>query len=107
MSTTIRPSTLAIAALGTAVTATLAYAIYFDHKRRTDVDFRKDLRRDAKRQARAAKLEAQEAGNKERNELRQMVDEANEEGYPEKAEDKEQFFMQRLSEGEGLGANGT
>lgn len=106
MAATIRPSTLAIAGLGTAVTATVAYAIYFDHKRRTDVGFRKDLKRESKRQARAAKHEAQEAGDRERKELRQLVDDANDDGYPEQAEDKEQYFMTRLSEGEGLSSSG-
>lgn len=103
---TIRPTTIIAATLGTAVAGSLAYAVYFDHKRRHDVEFRKELKRESKRQAKAAKHEVQEAGNKERNELRQLVEEANEDGYPEKAEDKEQYFMTRLSEGESLSANG-
>ena len=102
MSSSLRPSTVVAATVGTAVTGFLAYALYFDYRRRNDPEFRKQLKRQSKRTAKAAKAEAEESNNRDRKELRAMVDEANEEGYPEKAEDKEAYFMDRLQEGESL-----
>lgn len=107
MSSTLRPSTVVAATVGTAVTGFLAYAVYFDYKRRNDPEFRKQLKRQSRRTAKAAKVEAEEAGNRERKELRAMVDAANEEGYPEKSDDKEAYFMDKLQEGEGLCSNGA
>ena len=52
-----------------------AYAVYFDHKRRTDPQFRKALKRESKRQAKAAK-EAREANGADGEEQDRMdVDE--------------------------------
>ena len=98
----IRPSTLVYASIGTAVTGLLAYAIYFDHKRRSDPDFRKALKRESRKQAKAAREEEEEEGKRRRAEIRELVDEANEEGYPKDAQDKEAQFMQILGEGEAL-----
>ena len=106
MASSLRPSTVVAATVGTAVTGFLAYALYFDYKRRNDVEFRKNLNKQKKKTAKAAKAEAEGNANKERREIRAMVDEANEEGYPEKAEDKEAYFMEKLTEGETLCANG-
>ena len=39
-----------------------AYAVYFDHKRRTDPEFRKALKRESRKEARAAKEEAEAHG---------------------------------------------
>ena len=39
-----------------------AYAFYFDHKRRTDPEFRKALKRESKKEARAAKEEEEAHG---------------------------------------------
>ena len=101
-SASLRPSAAVAAIAGTAVTGFLAYAVYFDYKRRNDPEFRKTLNRQKRQTAKKAKAEAEGAANRERKELRAMVDGANEEGYPEKAEDKEAYFMEKLTEGEGL-----
>ncbi|KAI9717211.1 MAG: hypothetical protein M1828_007404 [Chrysothrix sp. TS-e1954] len=97
-----KPSTLVYASLGTAISGMVAYAVYFDHKRRSDPDFRKALKRESRKQARAAKEEEEEEGKRRRAEIRELVDEANEEGYPKEAQDKEAQFMQTLTEGEQL-----
>ena len=106
MSSSLRPTTVVAATVGTAVTGFLAYAFYFDYRRRHDPGFRKALKRQSRKTAKAAKAEAEEVDNRERKELRAMVDQANEEGYPDKAEDKEAYFMDKLQEGEQLCVNG-
>jgi hypothetical protein len=97
-----RTSTIVIASIGTIVTGALAYAIYFDYRRRHDVDFRRNLKRESKKQAKVAKVEAESSKKQERQELRDLVDEANEEGFPTDADEKEAFFMQEVGQGEQL-----
>lgn len=102
----LRTSTFVAAALGTATVGALSYAVYFDYKRRNDVEFRKALKRESKRTAKAAKVEAEESTTRDRAELRALVDEANAEGFPESNEEKEQYLWSRLAEGESLSASG-
>jgi len=102
MSSSISTSTIVFAAVGTVATGVVAYAVYFDYKRRHDVEFRKSLKREAKKQAKAAKVEEEQEGKKKRQEVRELVDESNEDGYPAGAEDSEAYFMTQVSEGEQL-----
>ncbi|KAE8036864.1 hypothetical protein FH972_009497 [Carpinus fangiana] len=95
-------ATIVTATVGVITTSALAYAIYFDHKRRNDPDFRKSLKREGRRQAKAAKIEQEQQGKEERQRLRDLVDEAFEEGVPDTAEEKEQVFMLEVGEGEKL-----
>ncbi|KAL9599480.1 MAG: hypothetical protein Q9219_003819 [cf. Caloplaca sp. 3 TL-2023] len=94
MSSSIRPTTIAL--------ATIAYAVYFDQKRRTDPEFRKALKRESKRIAKIAKEEAEAQGAQQKQALRQAVSEAQEEGFPTGVEEKEAFFMNSVGEGEAL-----
>jgi len=84
-----------------------AYAVYFDHKRRTDPGFRKALRKESRKEARVAKehAEAQAAGHKDS--IKDAVRKAKEEGFPTDVQDKETFFMQEVGEGEGICSDGT
>ena len=84
----------------------IAYAIYFDHKRRTDPSFRKQLKKESKRQARAAKEEAEAHTIRQRQAIRTAVEEAKEEGFPVDVEEKEAYFMQEVARGEGLSGEG-
>lgn len=86
---------------------TSAYAVYFDHKRRTDPNFRKQLKKESKRQARAAKEEAEAHTNRQRQAIRSAVEEAKEEGFPVDVEEKEAYFMQEVARGEGLSGEGV
>lgn len=88
------------------LTMITAYAIYFDHKRRTDPNFRKQLKRESKRQARAAKEEAEAHTVRQRQVIRNAVEEAKEEGFPVDVEEKEAYFMQEVARGEGLSGEG-
>lgn len=84
-----------------------AYAVYFDHKRRTDPNFRKQLKKESKRQARAAKEEAEAHTVKQREAIRAAVLEAKEDGFPLDVEEKEAYFMQEVGMGESLSADGV
>jgi len=100
--TTIKTSTLLIASLGTLASGLLAYAVYFDYRRRHDVAFRRALKRESRKQAKEARSEAETSKKQERQEIRSMVDEANEEGFPTDADEKEGYFMQEVGQGEVL-----
>lgn len=84
----------------------LAYAVYFDYKRRNDPDFRKALKRESRRQARIAKEEAEIQGKQQREEIKSAVQEAIDEGFPTDIEEKEAFFMQQIAQGEALAGDG-
>ena len=83
-----------------------AYAVWFDHRRRTDPNFRKSLKREAKRQAKAAKEEAEAHTTQQRQAIRIAVEEAKEEGFPTDVEEKEAYFMNEVAHGEQLSQEG-
>lgn len=83
-----------------------AYAIYFDHKRQTDPEFRKALKRESRKEARAAKEEAEAYGQKQREAIKLAVRRAREEGFPSAVEDKESYFMNEVGKGEILCQDG-
>ncbi|KAL8841422.1 MAG: hypothetical protein Q9205_000710 [Flavoplaca limonia] len=105
MSLSVRPTTVALATLGAVTTGLLAYAAYFDHKRRTDPEFRKNLKRESRRIARVAKEEAEAQGANQKRRIRQTVTEAQEEGFPTNVEEKEAYFMNEVGRGEVLCQN--
>ena len=81
--------------------------MYFDHRRRTDPNFRKQLKKESKRQARAVKEEEQVHRTKQKQAVKAAIEAAEEEGYPKDVEEKEAFFMNELATGEKLAADGT
>ncbi|KAF1919732.1 mitochondrial outer membrane translocase complex, subunit Tom20 domain-containing protein [Ampelomyces quisqualis] len=102
MSSSLKPSTIAAISVGTVVTGVLAYAVYFDHKRRNDPDFRKQLKRESKRTQRAAKEQEEAQGEEQKKAIRDAVERANEEGFPKDPEEIEAYFMQEVAQGEGM-----
>lgn len=84
----------------------LGYAIYFDHKRRTDAEFRKTLKKESRKLEKAAKEEKEMEGRKRRTEIRAAVDRVNAEGVPKDAEEVEGYFMEEVAEGERLCQDG-
>ncbi|KAI9675903.1 MAG: hypothetical protein M1829_003141 [Trizodia sp. TS-e1964] len=103
----MQASTIVIATVGTATLGLLAYAVYFDHRRRTDVNFRKQLKRDSRRLARAAREEAEERGAKQREHIKSLVDEAMAAEYPKDVEEKEAMFLSEVGRGEALCQEGS
>ncbi|PYH89114.1 putative mitochondrial import receptor subunit [Aspergillus ellipticus CBS 707.79] len=98
----MRTSTLVAATAGTIVTGLLAYAVYFDHKRQTDPDFRKSLKRNNRRLARAVKEEVEAQGAMQREVIKAAMQQAREEGFPTDLEEKEAYFMGQVARGESL-----
>jgi import receptor subunit TOM20 len=92
------------------VAGVTAYAVYFDYKRRTDVDFRKELKKDRKRVKKsvaasekdglADSLDVTPAALKEALQVIQ-----NEEG-PKNSGDKEAYFLTQVADGEQLTSQG-
>ncbi|KAK5947626.1 mitochondrial import receptor subunit tom20 [Knufia obscura] len=103
----MKTSTIVSITVGTMVTGVLAYAVYFDYQRRTNPEFRKALKRDAKRQQRKAKEESEMQGKQQREEIKNAVQEAQEEGFPTDLEEKEAFFLQQISQGEAMANDGS
>lgn len=83
-----------------------AYAVWFDHRRRTDPNFRKELKRESKRQARAAREEAEANQLKLKDTVKEAVRIAVAEGFPLDVESKEAYFMEEVSKGEMLSQAG-
>lgn len=83
-----------------------AYAVYFDHKRQTDPDFRKSLKRNNRRMARAVKEEVEAQGAHERETIKQVVQQAKDEGFPTDLEEKEAYFMGQVAKGESICGEG-
>ena len=78
------------------------YAVYFDHKRRTDPEFRKALKRESRKEARAAKEQEEAQGEEQKRAIKNAVNEAQEDGFPTDVEDKEAYFMNEVGQGEML-----
>ncbi|PWN97819.1 MAS20-domain-containing protein [Tilletiopsis washingtonensis] len=91
----------------TALAALVGYALYFDHRRQTDASFRKALKRERRR---AARQNDAAAGAREKDTARaveQAVRDVLAPGaLPAGTEAREAFFMQCVSEGETLFAQG-
>lgn len=95
------------ASAGTILTGLLAYAVYFDHKRQTDPEFRRSLKRNNRRLARAVKEEAEAQGAMQREAIKKAVQQAKDEGFPTDLEEKEAYFMGQVARGESLCAEGS
>lgn len=83
----------------------LAYAVYFDHARRNKPEFRRQLRRNERRQVRQAKVDAEAETQQQREIIKQVVDEARQEGFPTSVEEKESYFLEQVTQGETLGTD--
>jgi len=103
----VQTSTIVLATLGTVTTAALAYAVYFDYKRRSDPAFRRSLKRQQKQVSKAAKDEAVAAEKGQKQKIRQVVDAANDEGFPEDPEKTEEYFMTEVARGEQMCQDGS
>jgi import receptor subunit TOM20 len=91
----------------TSLTLLLGYVAYFDYKRRSQADFRRNLRRNERRQARAEKEQAEASTQHQRDLVKAKVDEAKEEGFPVDVEERESFFNEQVMAGEMLSSDRT
>ncbi|PFH49247.1 hypothetical protein AMATHDRAFT_48863 [Amanita thiersii Skay4041] len=112
-------SVLTIAGI-TLVTGFLAYAVYFDYRRRNDTGFRKKLRKslpyfqqgkDKKRVDKAVSESQEASSSSEPNQsspemLRNALAEVKNEEVPTSPEERETYFMNQVSIGEQLASKG-
>ncbi|KAI1819566.1 mitochondrial import receptor subunit tom-20 [Xylaria intraflava] len=101
----VQSSTIATISVATAATGLLAYAFYFDYQRRANPDFRKNLRREERRQARAEREEAIAQNKQKSRNIQDSVKAAIEEGFPTGVNEKEQYFMECVQQGEVLASD--
>ncbi|KAK4465231.1 mitochondrial outer membrane translocase complex, subunit Tom20 domain-containing protein [Cladorrhinum samala] len=101
------PRPVVLATVAAVATGVLAYAVYFDYRRRTSAEFRRELRREERRQARSAKEQAVADARAQKLALYQAVDEAKAEGFPTSSDDKEAYFLEQVQAGEMLGPDPT
>ncbi|KAI0089146.1 hypothetical protein BDY19DRAFT_944404 [Irpex rosettiformis] len=97
-------SALTIAGI-TVAGGVLAYAVYFDYKRRNDTEFRKKLRKEKKRVQKAAAA-AKPSLNITTEELRAAIAKIRSEEIPDIGPEREAYFMQNVGIGEQLCAQG-
>ncbi|KAJ7462173.1 hypothetical protein FB451DRAFT_1341170 [Mycena latifolia] len=94
---------------GVSICGLIAYAVYFDYKRRTDPDFRKKIRKQKKRVdkslAQSREALAASSGVSEA-ELREALKLIKSEPPPPTQEAKENYFMSQVAMGEQLAARG-
>ncbi|RDA82968.1 hypothetical protein CP532_0866 [Ophiocordyceps camponoti-leonardi (nom. inval.)] len=101
----VQTSTIITASAVSFAAAVLAYAVYFDNRRRSHAEFRRDLRRNERRQARAEREEAEASTRLRREAIRAKVDAAKEEGFPTGVEERETFFNDQVGAGEVLSSD--
>lgn len=100
-------TTIAVATAGVLATGAFVYALYFDHKRRSDPEFRKNLKRQHKKVQKVTEESEKAAERSQKEKIRAKVDEANEEGFPRDPEETEGYFMQEVARGEAMCQDGS
>ncbi|KAI0268230.1 MAS20-domain-containing protein [Gloeopeniophorella convolvens] len=104
-----------LAVLAVAGAGALAYAVYFDHKRRTDASFRKKLRREKKKVDKTVAQTASSAPASESGlgdlgipsaDILAAMQRVKDDQVPNTPEEREQYFMSQVEKGEELCAKG-
>ncbi|EPQ59005.1 MAS20-domain-containing protein [Gloeophyllum trabeum ATCC 11539] len=102
-----RTSTVLTVAGVTLISGVLAYAVYFDYKRRNDATFRKKLRKEKKKvDKHLARSQGDASASLSPQELRQALEKVRSEDMPVSSEQREQFFMTQVGMGEQLCTQG-
>ncbi|OCH90946.1 MAS20-domain-containing protein [Obba rivulosa] len=102
-------SSLVTLASVTVVTGIVAYAVYFDYRRRNDVEFRKKLKKEKKKvdkHVAQAETEKQAASGVSAEELRAALAKIREEEHPISPGESEKHFMAQVGLGEQFVAQG-
>lgn len=100
-------TTVALATTGVLASAAIAYAVYFDHRRRSDPDFRRQLKRQQKKISKQNEESAAAADKAQKERIQRLVQEANEEGFERDPEKTEGYFMQEVAKGEAMCTDGS
>ncbi|PIL36948.1 transcription factor [Ganoderma sinense ZZ0214-1] len=105
MSSSSRTSTVLTAAAVTVLGGLVAYAVYFDYKRRNDSDFRKKLRKEKKKvtkQTQQAQAAADAASEVSAAAIKDALLKIREEEIPPTPDEKEGYFMMQVQIGDQL-----
>ncbi len=100
-------TTVAVASTTLIATGCIAYALYFDHRRRTDATFRRSLKKEHQKIHRTLEEEAKASQSAQKEKIKRVVEEANDEGFPKDPEETEGYFMQEVARGEGMCTDGS
>lgn len=104
----MKTSQVVLTSLSVLGVAGLGYAVYFDHRRRTDPAFRKSLRKESKKSVKADRKEALKRAQQEDEFIRELLHEVRAPGiFPAGVEEREQYFLKYVSLGEQLFAMGA
>ncbi|KAG8928705.1 hypothetical protein FRC02_006580 [Tulasnella sp. 418] len=98
--------TVATVAGVTAIGGIIAYAAYFDYKRRNDTAFRKKLKKEKKRVERSKPAAASAGKGHSMEEIKNALQIIRDEALPSSPEAREQYFMDNVAMGEQLCARG-
>ncbi|KAI8087048.1 mitochondrial outer membrane translocase complex, subunit Tom20 domain-containing protein [Gilbertella persicaria] len=102
----MKTSTVALIATGVLTTLGLGYLVYFDSQRRSNPEFRRQLRRERKKAVKEAK-EAEKSSTESKLKLiERVIVECARENYPTSPEQKEKYFMEQVAAGEALCGQG-
>lgn len=100
-------TTIALASTGVLLSGALAYALYFDHRRRSDPEFRRTLKKQHKKISKQNEEASIAAEKSQKARIKQAVEDANEEGFPKDPEETEGYFMQEVARGEQMCTDGS
>ncbi|KAI0327750.1 MAS20-domain-containing protein [Cubamyces sp. BRFM 1775] len=104
-----RTSTIFTVAAVTVLGGIVAYAVYFDYKRRNDTEFRKKLRKEKKKvtkQTQQAQAQAEAASAVNPAELKATILKIQAEELPATPDEKESYFITQVQVGEQLAQQG-
>ncbi|KAK0491362.1 hypothetical protein IW261DRAFT_1324136 [Armillaria novae-zelandiae] len=91
---------------GAAVAGLVAYAVYFDYKRRNDAEFRKKLRKEKKRVDKSIASSSAAPSAVSVDSLREALERVKKEEVPITPAERENYFMSQVAMGEQLALQG-
>ncbi|KAK0243121.1 MAS20-domain-containing protein [Armillaria nabsnona] len=91
---------------GAAVAGLVAYAVYFDYKRRNDAEFRKRLRKEKKRVDKSIASSSAQPSAVSADSLREALERVKKEEVPLSPAERENYFMSQVAMGEQLALQG-
>ncbi|KAL7004066.1 mitochondrial import receptor subunit tom20 [Cystobasidiomycetes sp. EMM_F5] len=102
----ITPQLVAGATVASLAGAGVAYAVYFDYKRRNDPAFRRQILRERRKVERASQQATAQERVAQTQRLAQAVRQIVRERLPTSLEEREAHFLEQVASGEALAARG-
>ncbi|CEP13375.1 hypothetical protein [Parasitella parasitica] len=98
----MKPSTIALISTAVAASFGIGLLIYYDSKRRSDPQFKKQQKRERKRAAKQEKLKKEQEVSSVETLIASVLKAVDEEDFPESSQEKEAYFMEKVALGETL-----